>query len=185
MFKKAFTLLELVFAIVVIGIISIVLIPNFDKNNSGEAAYQIAEHLRLAQHHAMVEDFTGAGAGAPVPAGANWWRVAFSNATPFCYDITPDGNPANAAIDPLSKQPLSCANRVTDLTQQFGVSGIDFTACNNFRTIGFNNIGEPISANVPLDLDCNITITTDDLETATVTITARTGYIDVTNITVP
>ncbi len=181
MFKKAFTLLELVFAIVVIGIISIVLIPNFDKNNSGEAAYQIAEHLRLAQHHAMVEDFTE----APAPADANWWRVAFSNATPFCYDITPDGNPANAAIDPLSKQPLSCANRDTNLTQRFGVSAISFVNCGPSRTIGFNNIGEPISANVPLDLDCNITITTDDLERATIIIIARTGYIDVTNITVP
>ncbi|MBU1658059.1 type II secretion system GspH family protein [bacterium] len=54
--KKAFTLLELVFVIVVIGILAAVIIPNTKSDRLHEAAVQLASHIRYTQHLAMVDD---------------------------------------------------------------------------------------------------------------------------------
>jgi len=54
--KKAFTLLELVFVIVVIGILASVIIPRINTDRLGEAALQVVSHIRYTQHLAMSED---------------------------------------------------------------------------------------------------------------------------------
>lgn len=54
--KKAFTMLELVFVIVVIGILAATIIPNTKRNPLQEAAVQLASHLRYTQHLAMIDD---------------------------------------------------------------------------------------------------------------------------------
>ena len=54
--KKAFTMLELVFVIVVAGIIAAVVIPNTKTNPAQEAAIQLLSHIRYTQHLAMVDD---------------------------------------------------------------------------------------------------------------------------------
>lgn len=54
--KKAFTMLELVFAIVVIGILAAVMIPQSHTNRLNEAATQVLSHIRYTQHLAMVDD---------------------------------------------------------------------------------------------------------------------------------
>ena len=54
--KKSFTLLELVFVIVVIGILSATVIPSTKTNPLQEAATQLVSHIRYAQHLAMVDD---------------------------------------------------------------------------------------------------------------------------------
>ena len=54
--KKAFTMLELVFVIVVIGIISAMIAPSFGGNNLREAADQVISHIRYTQHLAMMDD---------------------------------------------------------------------------------------------------------------------------------
>ncbi|WP_024954426.1 pilus assembly FimT family protein [Sulfurospirillum arcachonense] len=54
--KKAFTMLELVFVIIIVGILSVVIIPNFDKNNLREAAEQVISHIRYTQHLAMMDN---------------------------------------------------------------------------------------------------------------------------------
>jgi prepilin-type N-terminal cleavage/methylation domain-containing protein len=54
--KRAFTMLELVFVIMLIGIISVVMLPSFDRNNLREAADQLVNHIRYTQHLAMMDD---------------------------------------------------------------------------------------------------------------------------------
>ena len=54
--KKAFTMIELVFVIVVIGILAAVIIPSTRTNPVQEAAIQLLSHIRYTQHLAMVDD---------------------------------------------------------------------------------------------------------------------------------
>lgn len=54
--KKAFTMLELVFVIVVVGILSFMAASRFERNTLQEAADQLVGHIRYTQHLAMVDD---------------------------------------------------------------------------------------------------------------------------------
>ena len=75
--KKAFTLLELIFVIVVIGILAAVIIPNTRTNPLQEAAVQLVSHIRYTQHLAMIDDKFDA-------TEPFWfrqrWQLAFSTA---------------------------------------------------------------------------------------------------------
>ncbi len=198
MLKSAFTLLELVFVIVVVGIISIVLIPNFNKNNSGEAAYQIAEHLRLAQHLAMAEDFTGQSATWQ----ARLWRMRFTNSPQgFCYtvfanrDENRNADRIESAIDPLTKlrvySDAGCNQNQADtpdalLWRRFGVRAVNLNGCGRNAHIAFDNLGRAGQVQgtifIPLINNCIINITTDNDENATVVVVPETGYVDVIQI---
>ncbi|KFL32962.1 MULTISPECIES: prepilin-type N-terminal cleavage/methylation domain-containing protein [unclassified Sulfurospirillum] len=54
--KKAFTMLELVFVIVVVGILSYFAASGFQRNPLREAADQVVSHIRYTQHLAMQDD---------------------------------------------------------------------------------------------------------------------------------
>ena len=49
-------MIELVFVIVVVGILAAVMIPKLNRNGSREAANQILTHIRYTQHLAMQDD---------------------------------------------------------------------------------------------------------------------------------
>lgn len=53
---KAFTLLEIVVVLVVISIVSIVAMPKLERNEIGEAATQLVDHIRYTRHMAMSEN---------------------------------------------------------------------------------------------------------------------------------
>ncbi len=54
--KNAFTMIELVFVIVIVGILSLVISSSFERNTLREAADQVVSHIRYTQHLAMVDD---------------------------------------------------------------------------------------------------------------------------------
>ena len=54
--KKAFTMMELVFVIAVIGILAAVIIPRSKSNQLDNAATQLISHIRYTQHLAMIDD---------------------------------------------------------------------------------------------------------------------------------
>jgi prepilin-type N-terminal cleavage/methylation domain-containing protein len=205
--KNAFTMLELVFVIVVVGILAAVFIPRFERDNAGEAAYQIARHIRLAQHHALIEDrFNDA------PSGVDWketlWRITFVNGTNGqCYQVHADrdgngGNPAQSerAVDPLTKKWLwsdtSCSDTTTGVNEDvllwksFGVNTVSVcgvaTSAAGIKNIAFDHLGRPgqISSHTMnyLTNDCNIYLTTNDGHNANITVYKNTGFVKVTSI---
>ena len=54
--KKAFTMIELVFVMVIVGVLSAMIAPNFQGNSLREAADQVISHIRYTQHLAMMDD---------------------------------------------------------------------------------------------------------------------------------
>jgi prepilin-type N-terminal cleavage/methylation domain-containing protein len=54
--RRGFTLIELIFVILIIGILSAVLAPRFNRPTLTEAAHQLVSHIRYTQHLAMIDD---------------------------------------------------------------------------------------------------------------------------------
>ncbi|WP_103617975.1 pilus assembly FimT family protein [Campylobacter concisus] len=78
--KRAFTMIELVFVIVVVGILAAVMIPKLNRNGSREAANQILTHIRYTQHLAMQDDkYENFVSDNPVRWFRMRWGVAFNN----------------------------------------------------------------------------------------------------------
>jgi len=201
--KSAFTMLELVFVIVVIGILAAVFIPRFERDDIGEAAYQIARHIRLAQHYALVEDrFNDA------PAGVDWretlWRITFvTSGNKNCYRVFADrngGGSANndeVAVDPLTKKRLNVGSTCSEgatvpddilLWKSYGVSSVDLgNGCDTgYKNIAFDHLGRPGQVYNGtmnyLPSDCEIAILTKNGHNATITVTRDTGFVKVTRI---
>ena len=80
--KKAFTLMELIFVILVIGILSAVMIPNIENNSLEQAAQQVAADIRYTQHLAMVDDKYNVNDMDSVTGQIKWyktrWQILFS-----------------------------------------------------------------------------------------------------------
>ena len=54
--KRAFTMIELIFVIVIVGILAAMIMPRLERNGAKEAAMQLLTHIRYAQHLAMQDD---------------------------------------------------------------------------------------------------------------------------------
>ena len=76
--KKAFTMIELIFIIVVVGILAAVAVPQINRNSLVEAADQVAAHIRYTQQLAMNDNKFD-------PDDPDWfkklWRIQFSQTT--------------------------------------------------------------------------------------------------------
>ncbi|MCI7548911.1 MAG: prepilin-type N-terminal cleavage/methylation domain-containing protein [Campylobacter sp.] len=82
--KKAFTLIELVFVMVVLGILTFALWPKKQPTQAFEAARQIVAHIRYTQHLALNDDkFATHTYGTGDSIAKDWykrlWRITFSN----------------------------------------------------------------------------------------------------------
>ncbi|MFH0710264.1 MAG: hypothetical protein V2A75_08660 [Pseudomonadota bacterium] len=199
--RFAFTMLELVFVIIVIGILAVLAMPNFNRHPLQEAAEQVAGHIRYTQHLAMVDDKFD-------PTDPLWfrenWQIEFtSTASNVFYKIYSDtdqeGNADNneLALDPLTGDKLyvdtinHTSNR-TNLKDKFGITAVAFSStCNTGKELSFDSLGrsydyvsesEPDANNIYehlLTQDCNITLTHSD-GIAVITIRPETGYVSVT-----
>lgn len=159
--KKAFTMLELVFVIVVVGILSYFAASSFQRNPLREAADQLVSHIRYTQHLAMQDDkFRVSGTNSQ-----HWfrerWQIRFHRTVDenivWSYSIFSDnpdygGEPDEAE---LAKNPLNSAQYLTggfsggviDLTSskrmqemalgtKYGVQSVTFSAsCTNNQGI--------------------------------------------------
>ena len=205
--KKAFTMIELIFVIVVIGILAAVVMPRSGSNKLQEAATQVVSHIRYTQHLAMIDDKFDSN-------DSTWfrerWQIRFrrnsgsSGYVIFSDSITTQGNVNNGeeAVDPLSKQRMNGHNGWSngDLTVKYGIFGDDsgivqscFTADGSLVTSNrgvfvFDHLGRPYSgvsnAASPTDYlmttNCDINLTSAE-GTVTIRVHPETGYACILN----
>ena len=167
--KKAFTMIELVFVLVGIGILAATIIPRMQTNPLQEAAIQLLSHIRYTQHLAMIDDKYDR-------SDADWykerWQIFFAKTAgsdnKWAYTIFSDflgastGNP-----DPteMATNPLNLSKKLTggysagtiayddsdatnklNLGHSYGVSEVTFSdTCEaNSKRIAFDHIGRPV-----------------------------------------
>ncbi|MDD3855513.1 type II secretion system protein [Sulfurimonas sp.] len=179
--KKAFTMMELVFVIVVIGILAAVVMPRTGSNRLNEAAIQVVSHIRYTQHLAMIDDKFDS-------ADNDWyrlrWQIKFSKVggsdNKWAYAIFSDadvgsghdGNPNDneTAVNPLDNSKKltggysgtieygdSKATKELNLGHSYSVEDIDLVGgCNisndGKKRISFDYLGRLMYEN-PKDLD--------------------------------
>ena len=166
--KKAFTMIELVFVIVVIGILAAVIIPNTRTNPLYEAATQLVSHIRYTQHLAMVDDKFDSN------ASSEWykkrWQIIFgtsnyTNGTPaytIFSDTSKDGepNPDEIAVNPLDNSKLlsggysgtlytsdSRATKKMNLNS-YGITAYDLEGGCSGARVSFDHLGRPIKGDL-------------------------------------
>jgi len=165
--RFAFTMLEMIFVIIVIGIVTVLAMPSFHSNQLQQAAEQVAGHIRYTQHLAMVDDRFN-------PADQKWcsemWIFSIrelndsnnNGESEWFYEVFSDrsfDNDSTAdeeATDPLTGQTLgngSLNNTVDDkkiinLTRKYGIKNIVYAGGTNIKgstqkRIAFDNLGRP------------------------------------------
>lgn len=169
--KKAFTMMELIFVIVVIGILAAVVIPRTGSNKLREAAIQVVSHIRYTQHLAMVDDKFNT-------VDAAWykdrWQIMFANTAgsggTWSYMIfsdslgtstgTPDIN--EHAVNPLDSSKFltggystgniahddSRATKELNIGRKYGITSVTSSSecrlgAGNLR-IAFDHLGRPL-----------------------------------------
>ncbi len=176
--KKAFSLLELVFVIVVIGIIAAVIIPRSSSNSAQEAARELHSSIRYTQHLAMQDDKFDATDNRWF---RNRWQIVFNTNK---YSIVSD-NGNNYAQDPNNT-----TNEIKDidLNAKYNVSVSLGGGCANSTRISFDHLGRPIigdlsddvtayEANQLLRSTCKITLSASGQTPVVLEVFAETGYV--------
>jgi len=168
--KKAFSMLELVFIIVIIGILASVIIPRTETNPLRESAIKLLSHIRYTQHLAMVNDkFASTG-------DANWykkrWQIVFSNSS---YSIV---SGTTYAIDAQTRKDLRDIDLKATITLSDG--------CQDKDAISFDYVGRPLINNTAshtsiysnlLTSICTITLASSTDETKiSLEINPETGF---------
>lgn len=176
--RFAFTMLELVFVIIVIGVLSVLAMPSFQTNILQRAAEQVASHIRYAQHLAIVDDKFD-------PGVEQYWRERWQfSMTGNSYTVYSDGN-RNGSLDAGDADDESAVDPLTnvrieniDLNDEYKVTQPDNV------TIAFDHFGRPytnlnsISGGL-LGAGQTIVFTlTHDEGTATITVHPETGYVE-------
>jgi Tfp pilus assembly protein FimT len=195
---------ELIFIIIIVGILAAILIPSSQSNRLREAADQVVSHIRYTQHLAMMDDKFD-------PGNAAWfrsrWQILFEqNAdNEWIYTIFSDGNNAgiingNPEEVEIAVNPQDPSSRLTGRTEtystgdinlgsKYGITDIAFTDCNSDRIV-FDYLGRPMvnnpmgyavsyeAGNLITD-PCTITLTNSAGEFARITIQPETGFAQI------
>lgn len=203
--STAFTMLELVFVIVVLGIIAALAMPRLDRDLKQEAADSILSDIRYTQHLALMDHKHSF-------KDADWqksfWRIGFENcsgSTGLYEYIGTDINYAGgigddeAALDPANGKKMIWSGAVCSdggdsntsdrifITHKYGI--VSFTASNGCNTstnnqyIGFDHLGRPHSGfsatpdySSYLPSACTFTFTMSDGDTFAISIEPETGH---------
>jgi type II secretory pathway pseudopilin PulG len=200
--KNAFTIFEFIAVVLIVGILSIVMLPRLNDNRLREAADQIISHIRYTQHLAMIDDRYN-------PNDKDWfkerWQIGFwqcANGNWYYiigHDLDHGGGigKSESAINPLDKKHLFTSNGCTIdgdesreilLTEKYGINDINLSkGCGNNHYIAFDNIGRPykstLGANVydVVNSTCTINFTSDN-GNFSLTIAPETGYVQLSSI---
>ena len=172
--KRAFTMIELIFVIVVVGILAAIMIPKLNRNASREAANQILTHIRYTQHLAMQDDkysitekgwakqrWTIAFAKDKVDGcsvdknNEQTWKYSVyydksmtgnpNSQDEFASDIYKTGKLLTAGWSGMSDSDCKKINKELNIEKRFGVISVDFKdGCSGMQTINFDEMGRPM-----------------------------------------
>ena len=163
-------MLELIFVIIVIGILAAAIIPRMDRDTLYEASEQLLSHIKYTQHLAMTDNVYD---DTDTTWYANRWRIDLNNTTDS-YEIT---NGTVRARDPLSGNDI-------DGTDDYNLNEKYSAQIDADYTLAFDHLGRPhsgVAGSVANIMTTNLTITiTASGETATLTVTPETGYSYIT-----
>lgn len=163
--RVAFTMIELVFVIVVLGILASLAMPRLDRDLKQEAEESILSDIRYTQHLALRDykhEFDD------LQWQRAFWRIGFNGCTGGgLYEyIGSDSNYGGgiddneSAIDPANGKKMywgtaSCVNGGDSntserifITHKYGITNATFTgsgnnSCANAQYIGFDHLGRP------------------------------------------
>ena len=177
--KSAFTMIELVMVIVVLGILAALALPRMDRDLRQEAKDNILSAIRYTQHLALIDDKTN-------PFDNTWqaklWNITFASDS-SSYTISSDNI---LAVDPLNGKLINGSNPNTLIGKKYSVSDITLTGgCAN-DIIAFDNLGRPFKSisgtndyGEYMTLDCNIAVTFSQsgITILNITVAKETGYV--------
>lgn len=203
---KAFTMIELVFVIVVLGILATLAIPRMDRDIRQDAADNILSAIRYTQHLALTDNKAD-------PFDAEWqkelWTIRFSLDGSGRYFYTVSSNTDHgtnvsideAIIDPANGKYMYTSDSIIDenespnifLGKKYGINAVDFSNCvtiangtNALTHIAFDQLGRPhkgvfgVATNdyrTVVTADCTIGFSFEDgSDDLIISIAKETGY---------
>ena len=205
--KPAFTMIELVFVIVVLGILAALALPRLDREIRQEAADNILSAIRYTQHLALNDN-------KHMHNTFDWqkrlWTISFignSVYTVYSDTIAPQGglpNDGEMAIDPTNGKLMGSRDTTLDTTESpnvflgdtYGIDAITFTGCATpagtaATDIAFDYLGRPhrnvaTATNIMdtyVNTDCVITFSSPAFtgDPIIIDIQRETGYATIRN----
>jgi len=164
--SKAFTLIELIFVIVIVGILGAFIAPKVKSNTINQTKIQLISAIRYTQHLAIVDDVYNSNDN-------NWmkkrWCIYIKNNT---YTIKSDNIYAK---DPETKKNI---NKISLKIDNIELSG----GCFGKNGISFDYLGRPYAKNETDDNAGNMLVEKCIIElkngekTEKITIEKETGY---------
>jgi len=154
-YKTAFTMVELLFVIIVIGIIASLALPRMDRDLRQDAADNILSAIRYTQHMALIDNKTD-------PFDVNWqqklWMIRFTGGANAFYTVSSDNdksgtvNKTESAIDPINGKYMynssgsfsSMANDESPnifLAQNYGINSVTPGGSCSAQHIAFDQLG--------------------------------------------
>jgi len=205
---KAFTMLELVLVIVVLGILAALAIPRLEQDYLQEAADAMLSNFRYTQHLALNDD-------KQMAQNPNWqqryWSIAFAKCSDnrLFFRIGSDDDMSGgtsglfaqteAATDPFNGDALWAADNgncntpgisnniqigkkygIASIVGSGGCAGVQYIGFDHLGRphIGFGNSAQPDSSSY-MNSVCTFTFTLDDTRTFQISIQPETGYAQI------
>jgi len=204
MIRKAFTMLELVIVIVVLGILAALAIPRLERDLKQEAADNILSAIRYTQHLALMDNKHDVDQPDWQKA---FWKIQFvsssadtmNNFYTICSDISLDGTvqKSECALDPANGKYYYNAGGATTSMQtdetpsifigkKYGINDVSGQGgCDNIKHIGFDHLGRPhvsfAGSSTPdyssyMKEPCQFTFSMENGGSFTITVEPETGY---------
>ena len=207
--RPAFTMIELLFVIIVIGILASMAIPRIDRDLRQEAGDNILSAIRYTQSLALNDDKTN-------PFDTNWqqkfWMIRFTGGENAFYTVSSDTNKNGAvnkiecAIDPINGKYMynssgafsSIANDESAnvfLGHKYGIDSVTAGGSCSAQHIAFDQLGRTHSGLITtasgtpagndyatyLNSDCTMTFgfIDDSIDDLVITISKETGYASI------